>query len=367
MDPKTEVSLSSDTGNIILERKAIADGEFGVHAALSDGYDGIITLNIFPVSGATVQDYSWISLQVSAEQSSGRGGVSTDCLLGALNVVFVADATRSARFASPAAIQLNAARPKASTNVSANSVAALGDTVSYPGWWFRDTLGDTNNYPRGGVISHSPGQYDNLCTSIPYADTLACAIADIQPVGQTSDSNIVADIGTPNDQRDYSDTVNPNLESVAPNYIYLRGNCTLGDGYQVESRLFAVPNDILLTPSQYAAGWSVNDYDGHGNSTGYAMRPITSATVNSFNVVNDAFNCLNPPPPSNFNSDHYCLVAETRHPTFANPDPNWPHENTGDFATGESISLGDLLRLSLVLMFQVQAPISLPGSQVFPL
>jgi hypothetical protein len=78
------------------------------------------------------------------------------------------------------------------------------------------------------------------------------------------------------------------------------------------------------------------DYDGHGNPT-WAHRSLVSTKDNSFSVFDPPFNILNPDPPSNYASDHYCLVAETRHPTTNSPDPNWPHENTGDFATGDDL------------------------------
>ncbi|KAJ7450926.1 hypothetical protein B0H11DRAFT_1877287 [Mycena galericulata] len=68
-----------------------------------------------------------------------------------------------------------------------------------------------------------------------------------------------------------------------------------------------------------------------------AVRAITTGKdANAINIIDDPFFFRNPPPPGSVNggSSHYCLVSEVRHPTASNPDPNWPHEDIGDFATG---------------------------------
>lgn len=113
--------------------------------------------------------------------------------------------------------------------------------------------------------------------------------------------------------------------------MYIRGNCTLGPNYDTEFRIFCLPNALLLYPTNYSS-WSVNDFDDNGDPF-VAVRTITSSAANSFNVLDLAFDLLNPqPPPSG--SDHYCLVAESRNPTAENPDPDWPHEDTGAFSSG---------------------------------
>jgi hypothetical protein len=153
-------------------------------------------------------------------------------------------------------------------------------------------------------------------------------------MGTTPDSNVVADLSGANANVDVADKNGTEIVGGAPNYVNLRGNCTLGQ-YAVDTRLFLIPCNVLITPSQYGQR-SVVDYDTHGDPTGPAIRSITTVNAGDFNVVGNPFNILNPPDPETLGANHYCLVAETRHPTQFVPDPQWPHEKTGDFATGEN-------------------------------
>jgi hypothetical protein len=131
---------------------------------------------------------------------------------------------------------------------------------------------------------------------------------------------------------DVSDTKAVQIVGGAPNFVYHRGNCTLGQ-YAVDTRLFLVPCNILNFPSQYSQH-SVVDHDAHGNPTVPAIRSIVTVNAGDFNVFGNPFNILNPPDPNSLGSNHYCLIAETRHPTQFVPEPLWPHEQVGDFATG---------------------------------
>lgn len=83
----------------------------------------------------------------------------------------------------------------------------------------------------------------------------------------------------------------------------------------------------MLYPATYSK-WAVNDVDEKGNPIIATRTIIASAT--SLNVLDNPFDILDPIELPSGN-DHYCLVAETRHPTAENPDPNWPHEDTGSF------------------------------------
>lgn len=151
-------------------------------------------------------------------------------------------------------------------------------------------------------------------------------------MGTVPDSNVVADLSGANAAVDVSDGKSIQLVGGAPNFVNLRGNCTLGS-YAVDTRLFYVPCNVMISPSQYGQH-SVNDYNSHGDPTGPAFRSITTGNANTLNVVGNPFNILNPVDPKTIGSDHYCLVGETRHPTTYVPDPQWPHEQTGDFITG---------------------------------
>ena len=269
---------------------------------------------------------SWLALQISTLKDSG-GGIQTQCLLGAQNVVFASDATRNARFLSPAAVR---ARSSDDKKLAVTSGASTQNPVV--GWWFRDNVSDVNLYPRTGTMCYSPG--DSLFgPSISLGFSFRFYL-DIQAMGTTPDSNVVADLSGANANVDVTDQKGIDIVGGAPNYVNLRGNCTLGQ-YAVDTRLFLVPNNILISPSQYGPH-SVVDYDTHGDPTGPAIRSITTVNAGDFNVIGNAFNILNPPSPGSVGASHYCLVAETRNPTQAVPDPQWPHEKTGDFATGKN-------------------------------
>ncbi|KAH9486056.1 hypothetical protein JR316_0000120 [Psilocybe cubensis] len=318
MPAGTSVSMSSPSGMINLDKVPLTD-DIGVHVSLSGGFDDIITLNIFPAAEDTIETFAWVSLQASivVPQTARRGliPISEVFLLGSLNVVFHDDATTNLRFSSPSANQLKehlkVKKAEAQAVVAKEGTVGTTDIITgaATGWWFRDDIGNINLFPRTTTLSHSP---------------------DIQPVGTVPRSDSQTILGGSNANIDWCDANAVAVSEGAPNYIYLRGNCTLGSNYVTEFRLFCVPNALLLYPSNYSQ-FSVTDFDDDGDPF-VATRTITSTSANSFNVILTAFDLLNPlPPPSG--SDHYCLIAESRNPTAANPDPDWPHEDTGAFAS----------------------------------
>uniref|UniRef100_A0A8H8CPY2 Uncharacterized protein n=1 Tax=Psilocybe cubensis TaxID=181762 RepID=A0A8H8CPY2_PSICU len=315
MPAGTSVSMSSPSGMINLDKVALTD-DIGVHVSLSGGFDDIITLNIFPAAEDTIETFAWVSLQASiVVPQTGLIPISEVFLLGSLNVVFHDDATTNLRFSSPTANQLKehlkVKKAEAQAVVVQEGTVGTTDVISgaATGWWFRDAIGDTNSFPRTSVVSHSP---------------------DIQPVGNVPQSDSQTILGGSNANTDWSDANAIDVSQGAPNFIYLRGNCTLGNDFVTEFRLFCVPNAILIYPTNYAQ-FSVTDFDVNGDPF-VATRTITSTSANSFNVLDTAFDLLNPLPlPSG--SDHYCLIAESRNPTADNPDPDWPHEDTGAFAS----------------------------------
>ncbi|PPQ90007.1 hypothetical protein CVT25_009647 [Psilocybe cyanescens] len=320
MPASTSVSLSSPSGQINLAKTPLAD-DIGVHVNLAPGFDDTITLNIFPGPEDTIETFAWISLQASivVPQTTQPGGIpiSDVILLGAQNIVFHDEATTNLKYASPAAnklkqhAQLQKADAPAGLEKAAVAVSnAANVTGSATGWWFRDDMGNPNLFPRTTTLSHSP---------------------DIQPVGTSPRSDVQTILGGANGNTDWSDANNVAVSQGAPNYIYIRGNCTLGNNYDAQVRLFCVPNALLLYPSDYSQ-FSVTDFDDDGDPF-VAIRDITSTSANSFNVLDLAFDLLNPQPPP-AGSDHYCLIAEERNPTADNPDPDWPHEDTGAFASG---------------------------------
>jgi hypothetical protein len=158
LDPDTEVSMISDVGNIILGRTKLGPetGTVGVHPSLPANFDGLVTFNIFPTAGP-ISDMSWLALQISTLKDGG-GGIETQCILGAQNVVFASDATRNARFLSPAALRATLDK----SNISDKKLAVtFADPDKNPatGWWFRDNISDQNLYPRVGTMCHSPGDF----------------------------------------------------------------------------------------------------------------------------------------------------------------------------------------------------------------
>ncbi|PPQ93430.1 hypothetical protein CVT25_004502 [Psilocybe cyanescens] len=323
MPDGTFVSLSSPSGKISMGKTPLVDGtDVGVHVSLPPGFDDTVTINVYPPYDVLIETFAWVSLQASVvvPESSQAGNVpiTSVYLLGAQNIVFHDDATTNLRFASPAANKLRKltesgidVKPEQDTIAIANATSVSGAAT---GWWFRDELNDTNNYPRTESLYTSP---------------------DIQAVGGQPLSNVQSILGGSQAGTDYTSANNIGISQGAPNYIYVRGNCTLGDNYNVQIRLFCIPNNLLLYPTNYAQ-YSVTDVDEKGNPI-VATRTITSTSANSFNVLDTAFDLLNPQPvPAG--SDHYCLIAETRNPTSSNPDPDWPHEDTGAFSSSSGFN-----------------------------
>ncbi|PPQ89991.1 hypothetical protein CVT25_009631 [Psilocybe cyanescens] len=319
----TFVSLSSPSGKISMGPTPLLDGsDVGVRVSLSPGFDDTVTITVFPPSGAIIETFAWVSLQASVvvPEPSQAGGIpiTNVYLLGAQNIVFHEEATTNLKFASPAANKLRKlteagidVKPAQDTIAIANSADA---TWPATGWWFRDAINDINKFPRTETLCNSP---------------------DIQAVGGQPLSDVQSMLGGSNANTDYTSAHNVAINQGAPNYIYVRGNCTLGDNYDVQIRLFCIPNNLLLYPTNYAK-YSVTDVDDNKNPY-VALRTITSASANSFNVLDTAFDLLDPDPvPSG--SDHYCLIAETRHITPSSPDPNWPHEDTGAFSSASGFN-----------------------------
>ncbi|PPQ82610.1 hypothetical protein CVT25_007124 [Psilocybe cyanescens] len=320
MPAGTAVSLSSPSGQINLAKTPLSD-DIGVHVNLAPGFDDTITLNIFPDADAVIETFAWVSLQASivVSQTSPPGGIpiSDVILLGAQNIVFHDDATTNLRHASPAAnkIKQQAQLLKTETPVklTEETVDVANITGSATGWWFRDEMGNPNLFPRTTSVYSSP---------------------DIQPIGTAPRSDVETLLGGANANTDWSAANAVGISQGAPNYIYLRGNCTLGNNYPIQMRLFLISNNLILYPSLYSQ-FSVTDFDDDGDPF-VAIRNITSTSANSFNVLDLPFDLLNPQPPPP-GSDHYCLVAETRSPTDDNPDPDWPHEDTGAFASATGL------------------------------
>ena len=125
-------------------------GTIGVHVSLPSNFDGLVTFNIFPTTGL-IPDMSWLALQISTLKDGGDG-IQIQCILGAQNVVFASDATRNARFLSPAAV-------RSRSNDDKKIAVTSGDSTQNPvvGWWFRDNVSDQNLYPRTGTMCYSPG------------------------------------------------------------------------------------------------------------------------------------------------------------------------------------------------------------------
>lgn len=273
----TLASLSSPSGLISLQKTILLENsDVGVHVSLDPGFDDIITLTVYPPSGIVIEPFAWVSLQASivASKPSVSGGIpiSNVYLLGAQNIVFHNDATTNLRFASPAANKLKK--------------------------YVQITKDEGKSSSSQSITAVNAARTSFSATGWWFRDAL-------------NDTNIY-----------------PRTENV-----YLRGNCTLGNEYKVETCLFCIPNNLLLYPTNYAQ-YSVNDFNDKGNPY-VATRTITLTSTNSFNVLDLAFDILNPqsPPPG---SDHYCLIVETRHPTSENPDPDWPHEDTGAFSSCKS-------------------------------
>ncbi|KIJ63960.1 hypothetical protein HYDPIDRAFT_28856 [Hydnomerulius pinastri MD-312] len=306
LDPDTQISLSSDHGEFVLERTNIGDSHhvIGSDNTIPSDYDGFITLNIFPPAGKCFRNAGWISLQAQIlSPPDPDTGMSKTVLLGAENIVFNANRTRRARFYSQAAVALQAANRKKTAGSKLSLNAA--NTTSSPQWWFRDQIGDTNSFPRTGMGYHSPG-------TGPLSD----------PVGT---------LGGGQANTDYTDDNNINVISGDSNYIYLRGNCVKANSH-IKSRLFVMPNNVLLAPQTYSR-YGVLTPGGDGMQ----ISEIKTTADNSFNVLNP-FVLTNLPSLSG-QGDHYCAVAETILVRDGRPDPDWPSEQVDLFATGEDMSL----------------------------
>uniref|UniRef100_A0A8H8CPY7 Uncharacterized protein n=1 Tax=Psilocybe cubensis TaxID=181762 RepID=A0A8H8CPY7_PSICU len=324
MPAGTFVSISSSTGTISLPKTALV-ADLGVSVSLSPGFDDTITLTVFRGPNDLIDTYAWLSLQAgiltTQDVNPGAIPISKFFLLGALNVVFNDEATTNFKHACPAANQnreltnlINAQNKAETVQADTTIIQNTNVTGSATGWWFRDAMGDGNVFPRTFNFSHSP---------------------DIQPVGTAPRSDAQQILGGANANVDWSDANNVSIQQGAPNYIYLRGNCTSGNNYSVQTRLFCVPSALVLYPPTYSQ-FSVTDFDSDNNPV-VAVRNITSTSTNSFNVVDTAFDLLNPQPPPP-GSDHFCLIAEARHPTPENPDPQWPHEVTGSYSSASGFS-----------------------------
>ncbi|PPQ90008.1 hypothetical protein CVT25_009648 [Psilocybe cyanescens] len=324
MPDGTHVTLSSPSGIINMGKTPLSDNsDVGVHVSLPPGFNDTITIAVYPPSGVLIETFAWVSLQASVvvDSSSQSGGIpiTNVYLLGAQNIVFHDDATTNLNFASPASNKLRkllqlagAGTPVKPVQDTLHIASTANVTGSATGWWFRDALNDTNNFPRTNTVYHSP---------------------DIQAVGDSPLSDPTATLGGANANKDYTDANSIVISQGKPNYTYVRGNSTLGN-YDVEIHLFCIPNNLVLYPATYSK-WAVNDVDEKGNPIIATRTIIASAT--SLNVLDNPFDILDPIELPSGN-DHYCLVAETRHPTAENPDPNWPHEDTGSFDSSASFN-----------------------------
>jgi len=110
------------------------------------------------------------------------------------------------------------------------------------------------------------------------------------------------------------------VKGNSANYVYLRAKCS--GAIEMDTRLFCIPNEVLLYPQLYAK-YSVQDLDDDDNPY-TAIRHFSSKSAGVI-VLNDPFNVFDPPDPGSGDPDsrHYCLVAEAR----ASSDDDWPHED----------------------------------------
>ncbi|KAH9486003.1 hypothetical protein JR316_0000066 [Psilocybe cubensis] len=307
----TYVSLSSTTGVINMAKCRLPGPLIYFEVPLSAGFDDILTINIFLAPDGLCDPLSFVSLRASVN-IGGNDGSLHDEILGSLNIVIHDEATTHLNYASHAANRLQEYINTKDAEAKAGAIPTTSDTMILgraTGWWFRDHLFDVNKFPRQLYGSNSP---------------------DIQPVGTQNKPEFKTILGGYNSNLDWSNEHQINLQQGAPNYIYLRGNCTLGDDYLVETRLFCVPDRLLLYPPMYSLYAVTDGDDQDGRKT--AIRRIISTSASSFNVLDRPFDLLNPAPPQS--GSHYSFIAESRHPTDENPDPNWPHEDTDLFISG---------------------------------
>ncbi|CCM04263.1 uncharacterized protein FIBRA_06432 [Fibroporia radiculosa] len=270
--------------------------------AVPANFDGMFMLNIFNDKAQVFSDYS--SISVVAYAADAPGGQQTYVLLGGEHVVFHSDKRVKQQLKRHAARKL--------MNAAAHTYNAAATTGSGYPFYFRESVSDTDTFPRNENASHSP---------------------DIQPLGHQAVANIDSVLGGSNYTVDVSDQRSIVLDKEMSNYVYLRGTTIQSTSGQ--TRLFAVPSGLLLHPSIYEQ-YSILDYDSNGDSTGPEFQPYNTSGGAKPVVIEKPFNCVNLPPlPSG--SDHFCLIAECMPDGF---DPStgmpyvWPHQESGEFATG---------------------------------
>jgi len=110
------------------------------------------------------------------------------------------------------------------------------------------------------------------------------------------------------------------LEGGQANYVYLRAKCSRP--VEMDTRLFCIPNELMLYPQLWAR-YSVQDMtDGDNKRT--AIRRMSCPKAGAWALL-DPFNVFDPPSPgsSGKKRHHYCLIAEAKRPG----DKDWPHED----------------------------------------
>jgi hypothetical protein len=270
------------------------------------GFDGMLTLNITNESGVPFADYSSVSLAVLAMDN--ELGVPTEVVLGAEHIIFDSN-PRVARILQ--------------------KFSETSQDFTQKGFFFRDNIGDTAIFPHNGNASQSPGislVTHHCCPRLNRS-------LDIQPLGTVPDSNVNQSLGPNNYNVDVSSQRQIAIQSGSSNYVYLRG--TTNDNVTGNVRLFLIPAGTLLHPSQYGKPENIVwDYNESGDPI-VAQRPYSATSLDTVPLlVEKPFlltDVLSPPP----GSDHYCFIAEAKPDgTDASGQPyDWPHAQTGDFAT----------------------------------
>ena len=126
---------------------------------------------------------------------------------------------------------------------------------------------------------------------------------------------------------DVSTQRNIALVANTSNYVYLRATSTTA--VSGRTRLFYVPNTIILHPSLYSQpSHVVFDVDPNSGDSVTAIRPYQALVPKHF-VITRPFTMDNLIPPSAVGADHYCLVGES----LADGEQEWPHEIVANFAT----------------------------------
>jgi hypothetical protein len=117
------------------------------------------------------------------------------------------------------------------------------------------------------------------------------------------------------------------LVANTSNFVYLRATSTTA--VSGRTRLFYVPNTIILHPSLYSQpSHIVFDVDPTSKEFVTAIRPYQFLLPEQF-VITTPFTMDNLVPPSSVGADHYCLVGES----LADGEQEWPHEKVENFAT----------------------------------